>query len=321
MKIMTFLTGQAIKMKISIFYVFLALSLNILCAQPKVQLPINVPQSNICILSGTNVATALTRTDAILGEFTIETPFGISPVIYYGTVEDVPFYHIPLHGSLPASDSAELETNTNTLYRTWSAMYLLGVAEVLGGATAGAINDNYERGDWIIPHDFIDWNIDRPRNIARKIMGEEANYILPRMVPADDPELHRILFEETKKVADTVSVFNEGVIAQAAGGRFETVSEIRMMKMVSCDLVTMSVASEMAYARQLGMNYACMVGIVNPAEGLGEWDWNSLTDLYPIMHRQSIKVYLAAVPRIARELKGKERAGDALRIHPELEEK
>ena len=283
-------------------------------------LPSDLPEATICVLSGTNIANALTRDPHIKGNFTFQTPFGTSPQIYYGEVEGVAFYHIPLHGSVPVSDTSELATNTQTLLRTWSALHQLGIKEVLGGATAGAINSEFSPGDWVIPHDLIDWNNTRPRSIAKQIMGQQANFIMPRMLPADDPDLHLILVEETQKAAPDSKVFDQGVIAQAAGGRFETAAEIRMMKNAGGDLVTMTVATEMAYARQLGMNYACIVGIVNPAEGLGAWDWNTLTNLYPQFHSQSVEIYLSAIPRIAKELKDKPRAGDALRIHPELEE-
>ncbi len=288
-------------------------------AQPRVDLPDGVPPSYICVLGGTNLAMALTRHESIQGSFTIETPYGTSPKIYYGLVAEVPFYHLPMHGSISESDLSDIESNNRSLLRTWSTLYLLGIKEILGGATAGGINPQYSAGDWIIPHDFIDWNVSRPRSIVKEIMRDEEAFILPRLVPATDPHLDSILTEETIKVAGERRVHAQGVIAQAAGGRFETVSEIRMMQLMGCDLVTMTVASEITYARQLGMNYSCMVGIVNPAEGLGEWTWNNLTELYPKLHTESIQVLLNAIPKV-KALQGKPRAADALRIHPDFEE-
>ncbi len=90
-------------MKIS-FESIIALFFMPLClfAEPhsSIQLPEGVPASQICVLGGTNVAKALTRTEYIRGSFTIETPFGKSPKIYHGEVKGVPFYHIPLHGGI-----------------------------------------------------------------------------------------------------------------------------------------------------------------------------------------------------------------------------
>ena len=107
-----------------------------------------------------------------------------------------------------------------------------------------------------------------------------------------------------------------GVIIQAAGGKFETAAEIRMFQRLGGDLVTMNVSTEMAYSRQLNINYASLIAISNPAEGPGAWDRTTLSDLYPRFHAQSIEIYLAAVRRI-HHLPERRRIGDTLRVHPE----
>jgi 5'-methylthioadenosine phosphorylase len=277
--------------------------------------PDQVPKATICVVGGTNVAHALARSSHISASFTIETPFGTSPIIYFGETSGVPFYHVTLHGSTELSGVAEQEV----LLRVWSALHQLGVSDVLGGATAGSINEKYKLGNWVVADDFIDFNIDRQRSIAAAVLGAKvASRVLPRYVPADDPVLRKILVEETAKVAGAGNVHEGGVIVQAAGGRFETAAEIRMFKYLGSDLVTMNVPTEMAYARQLNINYASLIAISNPAEGLGTWEWTTLSDLYPRFHAQSIEIYLAAVRRI-QELAERRRIGDTLRVHPEFD--
>jgi 5'-methylthioadenosine phosphorylase len=273
------------------------------------------PEATICIVGGTNVAHALAASSHISAAFTLETPLGMSPSIYYGEFEGAPFYHLTLHGS---STDASGVVADQSLITVWSALHYLGVTDVLGGATAGSINPAYKLGDWVIADDFIDFNIDRKRSIAAEILGPEAARILPRHIPADDPILRRILFEETTRVAGKENVHEGGVIIQAAGGRFETAAEIRMFKQLGGDLVTMNVPTEMAYARQLNMNYSSLIAISNPAEGLGTWEWKTLSDLYPRLHAQSIEIYLVAVRRI-HQLPERRRIGDTLRVHPEFD--
>jgi 5'-methylthioadenosine phosphorylase len=277
--------------------------------------PDQVPKATICIVGGTNVAHALGRSSHISASFTIETPFGASPIIYFGETSEIPFYHITLHGSTELSGVAEQEV----LLRVWSALHQLGVSDVLGGATAGSINEKYKLGDWVVADDFVDFNIDRQRSIAAAVLGAKtAARILPRYVPADDPVLRKILVEETAKVAGAENVHEGGVIVQAAGGRFETAAEIKMFKRLGGDLVTMNVPTEMAYARQVNINYASLIAISNPAEGLGTWEWTTLSDLYPRFHAQSIEIYLGAVRRI-QHLPERRRIGDTLRVHPEFD--
>ena len=273
------------------------------------------PEASICIVGGTNVAHALTASPSISTAFTVETPFGLSPVIYFGETEATPFYHITLHGATTdVSGVAEQEA----LLRVWGSLHLLRVSDVLGGATAGSINPKYKLGDWVVADDFIDLNIDRKRSIAAAVLGDEGARVLPRLVPADDPVLRRILVEEGAKVAGSENVHEGGVIVQAAGGRFETAAEIRMFKTLGADLVTMNVPTEMAYARQLNINYASLIAISNPAEGMGTWEWTTLSNLYPRFHTQSIEIYLAAVRRVI-QLPERRRIGDTLRVHPEFD--
>jgi 5'-methylthioadenosine phosphorylase len=170
------------------------------------------PRATICVVGGTNVAHALAWSSHVCASFTIETPFGVSPIIYFGETDEVPFYHITLHGSPELSGVAEQDV----LLRVWSALHQLEVSDVLGGATAGSINEKYKLGDWVIADDFVDFNIDRQRSIAPAVLGAKtAARILPRYVPADDPVLRKILVEETTKVAGTENVHAGAVIMAA----------------------------------------------------------------------------------------------------------
>src|SRR2546423_508682 len=85
-----------------------------------------------------------------------------------------------------------------------------------------------------------------------------------------------LMFEETRKAIrashdyDDIQLHEQGVVLQSRGGRFETVSEIRMFRQWGADVVTMNIGTEMAYARMMGINYAALVSISNPAEGVGD---------------------------------------------------
>ncbi|MEW6168768.1 MAG: hypothetical protein AB1651_13890 [Pseudomonadota bacterium] len=105
---------------------------------------------------------------------------------------------------------------------------------------------------------------------------------------------------------------------ETGGGRFETAAEVRMMGLWGGDLVTMSIGTEMTYARMMGIHYAALVSISNPAEGVGDWDWETLKGVYPRINPLSLGIVLAAIPRIAAIGDEVPRVGDALRFHPEM---
>ncbi|MBV9491604.1 MAG: hypothetical protein JO069_18080, partial [Verrucomicrobia bacterium] len=72
-----------------------------------------------------------------------------------------------------------------------------------------------------------------------------------------------------------------------------------------------------AYARQLNINFSSVLAISNPAEGLGAWDWKTLTGLYPKFHAESVAIYMAAVEKIGPT--PRRRIGDTLRVHPDFD--
>lgn len=269
------------------------------------------PKAKIAIIGGTFINDALLKKPGLIkGHFTIKTKVGDSPKIYYAEAGGIPFYYVHAHG-----EGKWLET--------WAALYDLGVRDAIGGATAGGINPSMKLYDYVIPDDFIDLNIDRPLAIPQIVYRDPNSIPLPRYVPAMDPLLRDILIEETRKVIrashdyDDIQVHEQGVVIQARGGRFETVSEIRMFRQWGGDVVTMNIASEMAYARMMGINYASLVAISNPAEGVGAWDWETIKKVYPRLNPLSLDIVLAAIPRIA-AIGDQPRVGDGLRMHPEM---
>jgi 5'-methylthioadenosine phosphorylase len=269
------------------------------------------PRATIAVVGGTFINDALLKQPGLVkGHFTVKTKVGESPRIYYAETGDIPFYYVHAHGE-------------GKWVETWAALYDLGVKEAIGGATAGGINPAMKLYDYVVPHDFIDLNVDRPLAMPQIVYHDPKSIPLPRYVPAMDPLLRDILISETRRALrashdyDDVQLHEQGVVVQARGGRFETASEIRMFRQWGSDLVTMNIATEMAYARMMGINYASLVAISNPAEGVGEWDWETLKKVYPRLNPLSLNIVLAAIPKIA-AIGARPRVGDGLRMHPEM---
>ncbi|MFB1011570.1 MAG: S-methyl-5'-thioadenosine phosphorylase, partial [Thiopseudomonas sp.] len=62
---------------------------------------------------------------------------------------------------------------------------------------------------------------------------------------------------------------NSGTYGCTQGPRLETVAEIRRLERDGCDVVGMTGMPEAALARELGLAYACLALVVNPAAGKG----------------------------------------------------
>jgi 5'-methylthioadenosine phosphorylase len=263
--------------------------------------------SDIAIIGGTHLRGELFERRLLDEGFVISTPLGESPRIYRGQYKAFRFYYVPAHGS-------------GKWLETWWALAHLRVTEAFGGGTAGGINPTMKRGDYVVPDDLIDLNADRPKALPRSAFPMLPTGLV-RYNPPIDTELHRLLGEESSKrlaadpLLNSAAVHRSAVLVQAKGGRFETAAEVRMMKQMGGDVVTANVGSEMVYARQAGIHYACLILVSNPAEGMGAWDFADLREA-----RKSIPVtadiLLAALTRVP-ELKGKPRIGDAQRATPE----
>lgn len=277
------------------------------------QIPEGTPKARIAVLGGTFLNDVIFSSKLIKKEFTIETKLGTSPKIYYAEYEGIPFYYVHAHG-----EGKWLET--------WVALYDLGVEEAIGGATAGGINPKMGVYDYVIPDDFIDMNVDRALGFPPEVYRDPNAIPLPRFTPAMDTDIRNILLAETKKAFSSDENFKKykvhdgGVIVQARGGRFETVAEIKAFAQWGGDVVTMNVPSEIVYARQLGINYAAIIVISNPAEGVGKWDFSLMEELYPRVNPLSLKIVLASLKPVA-ALKGKPRVSDGLINHPEMTSK
>lgn len=269
----------------------------------------DAPRARVAVVGGTFLNDALMDSGLLVKAFRVETPSGPSPEIHYGEHAGVPFYYVHMHGG-------------GDYVATWLALHHLGVKEAIGGATAGGINTAFKTNDFVVPDDLVDFNTDRPKMLPYGSLKDEG-LVLARLTPAMDPLIRSILIEETRAVIrpdrafDAINVHERGVILQAAGGRFETAAEIRHFQSIGGDLVTMSVGTEISFARQAGINYACLVIISNPAEGLGEWGWDMLPGVYKRLNPVSLEIVRRALPRVA-ALPAEGRVGDGLRIHPEM---
>jgi 5'-methylthioadenosine phosphorylase len=276
---------------------------------PKLTALADAPAARVAILGGTFLNDALFDSGLLKSKFRVPTAVGPSPEIHYGEHAGVPFYYIHAHGY-------------PDFVATWLALHHLGVKEAIGGATAGGINVAMKTYDFVFPHDVIDFNSDRPKMLPYGSLKDKG-FVLARLTPAVDPLIHRILLEETRAVIrpnrtlDEINIHERGVVLQAAGGRFESAAEILHFRQIGGDVVTMNVGTEISFARQAGINYACLIIVSNPAEGLGAWGWDSLPAVYKRLNPVGLEIVKRALIRVVK-LPAEGRVGDSLRIHPEM---
>lgn len=229
--------------------------------------PAQQEKINIAVVGGTSLERGGPFAEGIAtneGQFTVDTGAGTSPPIYRMRYKGVPFYYIRSHGYSMA-DKSDRVTGINFV-RTWAAFHKLGVTHVFGGATSGGVQDAYHYNDLVVADDLINFNYERPSSVLTAANIERPN-VRARFNPPFCPDLRKILYELASKNYQG-RVHARGVVVQTQPNRYETPAEIRMYRTMGGDMVTHNVGTEAIYARQLGIHFAVVNSISNPAEGV-----------------------------------------------------
>jgi 5'-methylthioadenosine phosphorylase len=223
--------------------------------------------SHIAVLGGTTFELAGSFAAGLVtdhSEYVLNTPAGPSSTIHRLSYQDVPFHYVRFHG-YSETDREDRISGANFV-RMFAALLQLGVRYTFGGATSGGIRENYAVGDLVIPDDLLDFNKERPSNVweASKLRRPS---IRARFNPPFCPYLSGLLVR-VANLREPGRVHVGGTVVQSQPNRYETPAEIRMYKTLGGDLVTHNVGTEAIYARQMGIHYAALQSISNPAEGI-----------------------------------------------------
>ena len=225
--------------------------------------------------------------------FTVSTAVGESPPIYQIRYNDQSFYYVQMHG---VENKPEGEADGWHFVRTWVALYNLGVKFVFGGATSGGIDPEYEIGDMVVADDFIIIGSHRPQNVLRAAKISRPG-IFPNFAAPFSEDLRKLLIEiATAKYPG--EVYEKGVMVQDDPGRFETPAEIRMMRVMGGDHVSHNVVTETIYARQLGIHFAALNSISNPAVGVRPFKYEDMQNGVQQIAEYAVPIVLEAVTRI-----------------------
>lgn len=183
----------------------------------------------------------------------IKTPYGNVEVqiVKFGKKE-VAF--IPRHGKNHSLPPHKINYRAN-IY----ALKELGATAVLGTYAAGLISKVYQPGDLILIEDFI--GLFTPVTLYDDFSGgmKHIDFTEPY-----DKGLQIIVAARAK--ANKVKLKEKGVVATAPGPRFETKAEIKALRKMGANLVSMTHAYEATLIGELeipfvaiaiGTNYAC----------------------------------------------------------------
>lgn len=137
-----------------------------------------------------------------------------------------------------------------------------GVSRILAVNAVGGIDTAAPAGCLVVPDQIIDYTADREHTYYDGTVPEleHVDFTHPYT-----PALRALLLQAGTDAG--VTVRDGGVYGVSQGPRLETAAEIERMARDGCALVGMTGMPEAALARELGLDYAALCLVVNPAAG------------------------------------------------------
>jgi len=141
---------------------------------------------------------------------------------------------------------------------------LMGAEILFLTNAAGAINEAYSAGDFIVIRDHILFGVPSP------LIGRNIDQLGTRF-----PDMSEIYKSELRgriaAAAGSLGIqIHEGVYLQASGPNFETPAEIRAFRAMGADIVGMSTACEAVAATHMGMKVCGISCVSNLAAGISK---------------------------------------------------
>lgn len=143
-------------------------------------------------------------------------------------------------------------------------LHLLGAKTVILTNAVGAINADYEVGDFVTNVDHISSFVPSP------LLGENIDELGERftdMSKVYDEDMISIVESIAKKENITT---HRGVMIQVTGPQYETPTEIKNFRNMGADTVGMSTVVEAIAAKHMGMRVCTVSCITNMAAGMQE---------------------------------------------------
>lgn len=215
--------------------------------------------STIGVIGGTGIEQL--QGLGLVREHIADTPFGApSRPVQEGRLAGQALYFLHRHGSPRAIPPHRINYRANI-----SALHALGVRRLVAINAVGGISPDMQPGRLVIPDQLIDYTWGREHSFDDGSSGslQHIDFTEPY-----DRELRLALVE----AAEAAGIAHEpcGVHGVTQGPRLETAAEVRRLAGDGCDVVGMTGMPEAALARELGIAYACVCMVVNPAAGLGD---------------------------------------------------
>ena len=190
----------------------------------------------------------------------VRTPYGDpSCPLHFGHLGAHPVVFLARHGAGHRICPHEINYRANL----WG-LKQAGVTEVVAVASVGGIDPALAPGALVVPDQIIDYTYGRAHTYFQ---GPDQPVTHVDFTHPYSDEVRQQLMAAAARAGKPIVA--QGTYGATQGPRLETAAEIRRMARDGCTLVGMTGMPEAVLARELGLAYACLAVVVNPAAGVG----------------------------------------------------
>ena len=190
----------------------------------------------------------------------VRTPFGEpSGPVTFGRLGGIDWVFLARHGYGHTLAPHEINYRANL----W-ALHHLGVKRIVSVCTVGGITADYPAGAIAVPDQLIDYTWGRKSTFFE---GAEQPVVHVDFTHPYDEATRALLVASAADAG--VPVIPRGTYAAMQGPRLETAAEVTRLERDGAHLVGMTGMPEAALARELGVPYATIAVVANPAAGRG----------------------------------------------------
>ncbi len=144
-----------------------------------------------------------------------------------------------------------------------AALHKLGASSIIATAAVGGIG--IDVGKIVLPDQIVDYTYGRDSTFFEG--GNASLKHIDFSYPYDRKIREKLISAATAK---SITLIDSGTYGITQGPRLETAAEIRKLRNDGCHIVGMTGMPEACLAKEMGIPYATMAIVVNPAAGLGK---------------------------------------------------
>lgn len=224
-----------------------------------------------------------------------KTPYG-ETLIKIGKLEGVDIVFVPRHGN--KHQFSPTQTNFRANIQTLKD---LNVTHIIATNACGSLKEEIDRGDFIIPNQFIDFT-KRRINTFHDDFSDGMHHEV--MADPFDKSLSGLLYD----VADGLGfkVHKDKTLVTIEGPRFSTRAESKMFIAWGADIINMTVATEAALAKEALIPYA----VIAMSTDYDCWkedeempDWQDILAIFHANVDNVKKILLEAISQLSKQSK------------------